>query len=351
MRMPPVGSEMRDLRSTWTRWVVGGLLLLCSGSRCPAGQTSFADVIREVQPKIVKIYGAGGLRGLEPYQSGFLISAQGHVLTVWSYVLDSDVITVVLDDGRRYEATLAGTDPYTEIAILKIDAEDVSYFDLTQAAEADPGTRVLAFSNLFGVATGDEASSVLHGNVAARTQLHARRGAFQSAYQGRVLIVDAITNNPGAAGGALTDQEGRIVGLLGKELRNAFTNTWLNYAIPAGELLASVEDILAGRRPTRRADESVQKPSEPLTLELLGLMLVPDVLPKTPPFVDSVQPGSAAERAGVQPDDLILFVNDHLATSCRSIREELTYIDRIDAVRLTLQRGQELLEVELGLEP
>jgi len=69
---------------------------------------SLHPVIDRVQPKIVKIYGAGGLRGLEAYQSGFLFSAEGHILSVFSYVLDSQVITVVLDDGRKYEPQMLG---------------------------------------------------------------------------------------------------------------------------------------------------------------------------------------------------------------------------------------------------
>ena len=67
--------------------------LLCV-PQVASAQTSFAETIAQAQPKIVKIFGAGGLRGLEAYQSGFLISADGHNLTVWSYVLDSDAITV-----------------------------------------------------------------------------------------------------------------------------------------------------------------------------------------------------------------------------------------------------------------
>src|SRR5262245_36115917 len=101
---------------------------------------------------MVKIFGAGGLRGLESYQTGFLISAAGHVLTVWSYVLDSDVITVILDDGRKFDSKLVGADPRLEIAILKIEAADLPHFELREAVEGQPGTRVLAFSNLFGVA-------------------------------------------------------------------------------------------------------------------------------------------------------------------------------------------------------
>ena len=74
-----------------------------------AAQSSYAEVVAQTQPKIVKIFGAGGLRGLEAYQSGFLISPDGHILTVWSYVLDREAVTVYLVDGRKLTArTRAG---------------------------------------------------------------------------------------------------------------------------------------------------------------------------------------------------------------------------------------------------
>jgi serine protease Do len=80
---------------------------------------------------------------------------------------------------------------------------------------------------------------------------------------------------------------------------------------------------------------------------LIGIRLVPDVLAKTPPFIDAVRPDSPAARAGLQPDDLVLFVNNAVVSSCSSVLDELSLIDRIDAVRLTVQRGQELVEVTL----
>ena len=78
------------------------LLAVCGGVTTPTARAaqSFSEVVVGVQPKIVKIYGAGGGRGLEAYQTGILISADGHVLTVWSYVLDSDSVRAVLADGR-----------------------------------------------------------------------------------------------------------------------------------------------------------------------------------------------------------------------------------------------------------
>lgn len=326
------------------------LVIVLAGSfaALPArGENTFAPAVKKVQPRIVKIYGAGGPRGLEAYQSGFVISAEGHILTVWSYVLDTEFITAVMNDGRRYQAKLLGADPRVEIAVLKIEAEDLPHFNLDDAVDLSAGSRVLAFSNLFNVAVGDEASSVLHGNVAGRTRLAARRGAFESTYDGPAYVLDAMTNNPGAGGGALTDRSGNLAAIVGKELRNQLDNTWLNYAIPISEVQLSVEQIISGQLQPRPADPELRKPESPVTLALLGIVLIPDVLAKTPPYIDHVVAGSPAEEAELRPDDMILFVNDRLAGSASDLKEALSYIDRIDEVRLLVQRGQTLIETSL----
>jgi len=341
--------RFRPWSSGWLRCCCASVILL--GTALVASRTNAAglvETIAQVAPKIAKIYGAGGFQGLEAYQSGMLISPEGHILTVWSYVLDTDEIHVTLDDGRRFKAQLLGADPRLELAVLKVDAQGLPCFQLAAAATAEPGTRVLAFSNLFGVATGDESASVLHGIVAAKTRLEARRGVFDTTYKGPVFILDAMTNNPGAAGGALTDQEGRLLGMLGKELRNALSNTWLNYAIPVDQMTTTIDEIRAGkfvRKPTD--DPNQEKPQKPVSLDLLGLVMVPDVLERTPPYVDSVRPGTPAAVADLRPDDLVLFVNDRLVQSCKALANELTFIDRIDTVKITVIRGQELVEVKL----
>jgi serine protease Do len=338
----------RFCRTVW----LTALGLACLAAVLDAAEpSSFHQVIQPVQPNMVKIYGAGGIRGLEAYQSGILISAEGHILTVWSYVLDSEVITVTLNDGHKFEARLVGADPRFEIALLKIEGQDLPHFSLSQAVELAAGDRVLAFSNLFNVAVGDEPTSVQHGTVSVKTQLAARKGVFETPYNGQVYVLDAMTNNPGAAGGALTNIRGELAGILGKELRNALNNTWLNYAIPINVITASVDDILAGKTLPRTQDEEAKKPPQAWTLSLLGLRLVPDVLPKTPPFIDHVAENSPAAKAGLKPDDLILFVNNRVAASCKGLAEELSFIDRIDPVRLTVQRGQDLLDVVLEAVP
>lgn len=344
-----IGKLLATLASTGRLWLAA---LVFSGSmqhapRQAQASPSFAAVIRSVQPKIVKIYGAGGFRGLEPYQSGFLISSDGHVLTVWSYVLDTDFITVTLDDGRKFEAKLLGADPRLELALLKIDATELPHFELAEPATGETGTRVLAFSNLFGVAAGDEPASVQHGSVAVKSRLEARRGVFETPFRGDVYMLDAMTNNPGAAGGALTDRQGRLLGMLGKELRNSLNSTWLNYAIPTEALAPTVAEIRAGKFVARSSDSDQDKPEHALSAGLLGLVLVPDVLDRTPPYLDRIQQGSPAAKAGLRPDDLVLFVNNQLVQSCQNLTAEIERIDRADRIRLTVMRDQKLIEVEL----
>lgn len=328
----------------WTCSLAWGCAVALAAAPACGG---LAEAIASAQPKIVKLYGAGGFRGMEPYQSGMLISAEGHILTVWSYVLDTDYLVAVLDDGRRFDARLLGADPRLEIAVLKIDATELPHFELGEAVEAEPGERILALSNLFGVASGNEPASVQDGVIAAQTQLQARRGVFETPYRGPVYVLDAVTNNPGAAGGALVARDGRLLGMLGKELRNSVSGTWLNYALPIAELQLSVEQIRQGKLAAAEASGDRPRPQRAATLAVLGVQLVPDVLERTPPYVDRLAPDSPAAKAGLLPDDLVILVGDRLVQTCKEVQSELEYIDWEDPVRLTVLRNQEMVEVTL----
>ncbi len=119
-------------------WSTTAIVAVCAVTCQASAAVPYVDVSRQVLPRIVKIYGAGGIRGLEAYQSGILISSEGHILTAWSYVLDTDSVLAVLDDGRRFPASLVGADPRSELAVLKIDAADLPYFDLRKALSCIP---------------------------------------------------------------------------------------------------------------------------------------------------------------------------------------------------------------------
>ncbi len=310
--------------------------------------TSWINVVQTIQEKVVKIYGAGGVPGLESYQTGIIVSPEGHILTAWSTVLDADMVTVVTTQGQRFESKILGMDPKLEIAVLKADTSDLPFFSLKDLPKPDVGARVLAVSNLFGIATGNEAPSVQKGSLLAMSDLKERRGKSGVIYQGPIYVIDAMTNNPGAAGGALTDWKGNLVGLIGKELRDPQSNFWLNYAIPITELQESIQAIIEGKTIASKNEMAVVE--NPHELIQLGIVLVPDVLAKTPAYIDRVLPDSPAAKAGLMVDDLIIMVGSQRIDAQNRLRTILQSINQDDALDLMIQRGSEIVPVKLRQE-
>ena len=156
-----------------------------------------------------------------------------------------------------------------------------------------------------------------------------------------------MTNNPGAAGGALTDRQGRLVAMIGKELRDSRTGAWLNFALPIKKLVDSIQRIRSGE--IADAQDLNNRPSEPISSKLLGFSLVADIVQKTPPYVDRVVVGSIAADQGLQPDDLIVEVNGQMTASIKEVQKQLLWIDRDDAVEVTIQRGSRFVDMKFRL--
>lgn len=300
--------------------------------------------VLQLKQRVVKIYGSGGVRGLEAYQSGIIVSENGWVLTVWSHVLDTDRLRVVLDDGRTYVARLHQYNPRSELAILRVDDQSLPHFDLTRGAVPNVGSSVYVGSNLFGVATGDEAVSVMRGVVAAIAPLDARRGQFEIPYRDTVVILDVITNNPGAAGGAIIDARGNLIGLVGKEVQCRRTGTWLNFGYLLEQIGPEVRELIEGA-PLKTT--SAGKPGEPWTLELLGVRLIPAIVHRTPPYVDGVKMGSRAAEAGLLADDLIIEVDGKVVAAIDDLLRVLEGLGRDSSLRITVQRGGEFKTLQL----
>jgi serine protease Do len=324
-------------------------ILLAAASVPGVARAAVADAaVSDALAKVVKLYGAGGFRGLEAYGTGFLASAEGHVVTSWGPLLDTEPVTAVLDDGRRFEAKLVGVDPAAGVAVLKIDgADDLPHFDLAGSAEAGPGDRVFALSNMFRVAAGDEPVSVMHGVVLAKSPLSARRGRFDVPFDGPVYVIDAVTNNPGAAGGVVISRDGRLVGMIGREVRGGESETWVNYALPADMIRDKVAAVVSGVAAS--AATPAPEPSAERRPVDVGIVTVPDVTARTPAYVTEILADSAAQTAGLRVDDLILFAKGRPVRSIRELAAALSQAERGDEVDLVVRRGDRLESLMLRI--
>jgi len=341
--------------------------LLGATSLSARADQSFAEVSQKVNQRLVKLFGSGGIKGLASYGTGVIVSPDGYILTIYSHILDTQDLRVHLYDGTRYHAKVVVTEPELDVALVKIGdeknkVEDLPYFDVFEAAKqplAETGSNVLAFSNQFQIATRDEPMSVMRGVIAAYAKLHGRIGIFEAPFSGNVYVIDAITNNPGAAGGVVTTRKGQLLGLIGKELRNELTNTWINYAMP---ISASIEVRLPDNKMQKLAildlveKKEQYKPLDPKikTKEggggYHGIRFVPDVVERTPPYVDEVEVGSPAAKAGLKPDDLIVYVDGLPVASIQMFKETLSRYRPGDDLKLEVRRDDKLTTVGIKLE-
>jgi serine protease Do len=339
--------------------------VILGGSLTPArAEDSVANVAEQVNKKMVKLWGAG-LRGVAGYGTGFFISKDGYILTVYAPILETPDVRVHLANGDKYHAKVVATEPELDIALLKLDTKDAvelkedEYFDVHKAAErplAATGTNILALSNEFEIATRDEPMSVQRGVIASYSKLYGRIGVHDASYTGQVYVIDAITNNPGAGGGIITTRKGELLGIIGKELRNELTNTWINYAVPIGAKM----DIRLGDGKTQTVSilEMVEKKDKYTAVPkpkvtdgggYTGIVLVPNPVDRTPPYVEDLLPGSPAETAGLKPDDLIVYVDGIPVISINSFKETLERYRPKDKIKLEVRRGDKLTTIELEL--
>ncbi len=302
-----------------------------------AQEASFADSVEYAQQRTVKVYGASiGL--VTGFGTGIIVSDDGRILTSLGVHLTAQRIRVGLPDGTLHEAKLERRAEALQVALLKIDAATPEYFQLSEKPVAQKGDWVLAVSNAFKVADGPEPLSVNLGVVSLRTRLEARRGAQDVDYEGDVLLIDAITSNPGAAGGAVVTQDGKLAGMIGKILEGKTTNTRLNYAVPSDFLFRflSGESFEPARTTVAAAGKAV-----------LGIRLFKLGGIRSPAYVDRVESGSPAAEAKIQSDDLIVTV---AGNSIRDIRDYDAVVKTLrpnEEITIVIKRGNKLMQIQL----
>ncbi|MFQ5730393.1 MAG: S1C family serine protease [Planctomycetaceae bacterium] len=322
-------------------------LLLCSccltaafadDAESRAANGLFRKVVAQTQKRTVKIYGAGVGRA-EGYCTGIVVSPSGHILTANSVILSGERLRVVMSDGKVHSAHLKRRDTSIQTALLKIDAATPNHFKLAEKLPAAKGDWVLSASNAFKVADGEEPLSLNLGIVSLVTRVQPKHGVSDVQYDGDAVLIDAITSNPGAPGGAVVTVEGKLVGMIGRLLESKRTKTRLNYAVPA-PLLAR---FLAGRNAVAAAKTGGNASGPPK----LGIRLFRLGGKRAPAYVDRVTKNSPAAHAGIRADDLVLALGGKRVRNVADFDKLLKSLTATKIVEVLVKRKQKLLRFRL----
>ena len=226
---------------------------------------------------------------IRPVQgSGFIVSKDGYILTNNHVVEDAEKITVTLLDGRELQAKLIGTDPSTEVAVIKIDANDLQYLEMADSDTLEVGEWVIAIGNPFGLA-----HTVTVGVVSAK----GRSGLGLSAYEDFIQTDAAI--NPGNSGGPLINLDGKVVGI-NTAIVGANINIGIGLAIPIN-MARNVYDQIVQKGKVVRGFLGVT--IQDITPDLADSFKLKDTKGV---IIPDVSPDSAAAKAGLKAGDVVV---------------------------------------------
>jgi serine protease Do len=302
-----------------------------------AEEGEFAPAVSHAQARMVKIFGAG--IGRSPgYSTGLIVSPEGDIITSQGVHLGTSNLRVITPDGETHFAKVVRRSKNLQAALLKIEAKTPDYFDLAEASALEVGDWILAVSNAFKVADGSEPLSVNVGVLQLKTRLDARRGVQDFPYDGEVLLIDAITSNPGAAGGAVVTVEGKLAGMIGKVIEGKNTNTRLNYAVPSHLLH---EFLTKPDMEVTSEDPPNDQPGD------LGIRLFSLAGRRGPAYIDRLVAGSAAATAGLKSDDLVISIDGKPVKNSDDFNRAMLAIKAGQEVAVIVKRKNDLVSVRL----
>ena len=270
--------------------------------------------------------------------SGVLVSPEGYILTNHHVISDADEIDVALSDGRKVKAQVIGSDPETDIAVLKIEAKQLpTPITLGKVESVHVGDVVLAIGNPFGVG-----QTVTSGIVSALGRDHVGINTFENFIQTDAAI------NPGNSGGALIDTRGNLIGINTAIYSNNGGSMGIGFAIPINLAKQVMESILSNGSVTRGW---IGVEPQNLSKELLESLGLPSGTQGV--LISGVLEGGPAAKSGVKPGDVLITVNGN---STKDVRQLLNQIAQIapgnDAKLKILRKDKELeLTVQTGKRP
>jgi serine protease Do len=275
-----------------------------------------------------------GPQGSQPFRgqgSGFIVGADGVVLTNAHVVRDAKEVTVKLSDRREFRAKVLGSDPVTDVAVLKLDARDLPTVALGDPRQLEVGDYVLAIGAPYGLE-----QSATQGIVSAK---------------GRSLPGDSFVPfiqtdaavNPGNSGGPLFDANGRVIGINAQIYSQSGGFQGLAFAIPIDVALRVKDQIVQhGRVDHARMGVTLQDLTQPLA-ESFGLPRPDGAL------VASVAGGSAAEKAALKPGDVITQIDGQPVRTAGDVSARVGAALPGDKLRLSVWRGKAARDVQVTL--
>lgn len=327
---------------------------------------SFGPVVKKVSPSVVNIYTAktirentrvpmddaflrqffglpGGFQSVprerreQSLGSGVIVTEDGYILTNNHVVESADEIKVALaDDKTIFDAKVVGTDPQTDVAVIKVEASKLPAITVTDSDKLEVGDVVLAIGNPFGVG-----QAVTMGIVSAKG-----RGGMGIVDYEDFIQTDASIN-PGNSGGALVDAAGRLVGINSAILSRSGGNQGIGFAIPIN-LARSVMDRLVAEGKVVRGYLGFAL--QPLTAELADAFGLSD---NSGALVGDVTPRSPAAEAGLRAGDVVVEFNGKKVTDSRHLRLMAAEIAPGARVPLAIVRDgkKQSLDLRLGDSP
>lgn len=319
--------------------------------------TSFETMLRtasqRIAPAVVNVDTTGEIATWRGWLevggrgSGVIISADGYVVTNNHVVriqrqIARDIF-VTLQDGRRFRATVLGTDSQNDIALLKINGKNLPTAQLGDSDKLQVGDWVIAVGNPFGLGT-----TVTAGIVSALNRSLEGQGAPSGFIQTDAAI------NQGNSGGALADSRGRLIGINTAIFSPVGANVGIGFAIPVNRVKQVVKEILEhGSVGQAWLGISYADISDPQIRRFLQERL-PDVrFPENGMFIDGVMTNSPARSAGIQPGDVLVQLNGRPLRSIEQMQNYMRTAKPGQTITLRVWReGRTFdLRVTLGVRP
>ncbi|GAB4343520.1 MAG: trypsin-like peptidase domain-containing protein [Flammeovirgaceae bacterium] len=270
--------------------------------------------------------------------SGVIISENGYIATNYHVIEEAIKIEVVLEDKRRFEAKVIGTDPTTDLALLKIEQNELPFVTFGDSDKLKIGQWVLAIGNPF-----DLTSTVTAGIVSAKARNINLLSARDNFSIESFIQTDAAVN-PGNSGGALVDLDGRLVGINTAIATMTGSYSGYSFAVPAG-LVQKVMDDLVNYGEVQRALMGVSiievdaKLAEQQDLEKIEGV-----------FVTGLAPQGGAKEAGIHVGDVIVSVNDMPVNNTSELQERIARNRPGDKVRVDVKRKDKKIKFIVKLK-